>query len=68
MADTGIQSGYRELFVFMQETKRSRRFKKTNGERFNDVVKEFVGEVKNNTRINYRDILMKGRYNLIDFM
>ncbi|EED41769.1 19S/PA700 proteasome regulatory particle subunit Rpn2p/S2 [Enterocytozoon bieneusi H348] len=52
----------------MQETKRSRRFKKTNGERFNDVVKEFVGEVKNNTRINYRDILMKGRYNLIDFM
>lgn len=65
---TGIQSGYRELFVFMQETKRSRRFKKTNGERFNDVVKEFVGEVKNNTRINYRDILMKGRYNLIDFM
>lgn len=65
---TNIQSEYRELFVFMQETKRNRRFKKTNGERFNDVVKEFVGEVKNNTRINYRDILMKGRYNLIDFM
>ncbi|ORD94840.1 RPN2 [Enterospora canceri] len=64
---TTISTKYRETFVFMDETKRSRRFKRNKKEKIGNITRKHDGELKNMAKINYKDVIRRNRWNMIDW-
>ncbi|KAL6121972.1 hypothetical protein NUSPORA_01024 [Nucleospora cyclopteri] len=64
---TGISVKYRDQQIFIQDVKRSRKFKRVKNEVINDEIREVEKELESQERMNYSEMLKRGMRNGIIF-
>ncbi|OQS53908.1 RPN2 [Ecytonucleospora hepatopenaei] len=57
---------YREVFVYLAESKKQRKYRKTKAESLKNVNRS-IDEIKSNAKINHIDVLRLGKSNDINF-